>query len=132
MDRDGTISEEVGYVNHVSRFQIFPFSTEAIRLINASPLKAVMVTNQAGVARPFLNLNQFGGAVGGPVKRDKLLFYVAYETYNLHQTSPRTNTSLSMAGTTTVSSGSSTKSSRTSPSSSFIRSTGITRSLRRT
>src|SRR5258708_4759174 len=50
--------------------------------------------NQAGVARPFLNLNQFGGAVGGPVKRDKLLFYVAYETYNLHQTSPKTNTIL--------------------------------------
>jgi len=50
--------------------------------------------NKDGVARPFLNLNQFGGAVGGPVKRDKLLFYVAYETYNLHQTSPKTTTIL--------------------------------------
>jgi len=50
--------------------------------------------NRDGVARPFLNLNQFGGTFGGPIKRDKLLFYVAYETYNLHQTSPTTNTIL--------------------------------------
>ena len=25
MDRDGTISEEVGYVNHPSRYKVFPF-----------------------------------------------------------------------------------------------------------
>jgi hypothetical protein len=50
--------------------------------------------NQAGVARPFLNLNQFGGTIGGPIKRDKLLFYAAYETYNLHATTPETATIL--------------------------------------
>jgi D-glycero-D-manno-heptose 1,7-bisphosphate phosphatase len=53
IDRDGTISEEVGYVNHVSRYRVFPFSAEAIKLINDSPLKAVLVTNQAGVARGY-------------------------------------------------------------------------------
>lgn len=50
--------------------------------------------NRDGVARPFLNLNQFGGAFGGPVKRDKLLFYLAYETYDLHQTTPTLTTIL--------------------------------------
>ena len=50
--------------------------------------------NKDGVARPFLNLNQFGGTVGGPIKKDKLFFFAAYETYNLHQTSPTTTTIL--------------------------------------
>jgi len=50
--------------------------------------------NQDGVGRPALNLNQFGGAVGGPVKKDKLLFYAAYETYDLKQTTPTLDTIL--------------------------------------
>ena len=53
IDRDGTLSEEVGYVNHLSRFRLFPFAVEAIRLINRSPFLAVLVTNQAGVARGY-------------------------------------------------------------------------------
>jgi len=50
--------------------------------------------NQDGVARPGLNLNQFGGDVGGPIKKDRLLFYAAYETYDLKQTTPTLNTIL--------------------------------------
>lgn len=53
MDRDGTISEEVGYINHVSRFQLLPKTIEAIRLINQSDFKAIVITNQAGVARGY-------------------------------------------------------------------------------
>jgi Carboxypeptidase regulatory-like domain/TonB dependent receptor len=51
--------------------------------------------NRDGVAKPFLNLNQFGGTIGGPIKKDKLLFYAAYETFDLHQTTPTTTTILS-------------------------------------
>lgn len=50
--------------------------------------------NRDGVAQPFLNLNQFGGLIGGPIKKDKLLFYAAYETYNLHQSTPKLDTIL--------------------------------------
>jgi D-glycero-D-manno-heptose 1,7-bisphosphate phosphatase len=53
VDRDGTLSEEVGYINHLSRFRLFPFAVEAIRLVNRSPFLAVLVTNQAGVARGY-------------------------------------------------------------------------------
>jgi D-glycero-D-manno-heptose 1,7-bisphosphate phosphatase len=53
IDRDGTISEEVGYVNHVSRYRVFPFAAEAVRLLNESGWLAVLVTNQAGVARGY-------------------------------------------------------------------------------
>jgi D-glycero-D-manno-heptose 1,7-bisphosphate phosphatase len=53
MDRDGTLSHEVGYVNHLSRFRLLPWSVDAVRLVNKSGFLAVVVTNQAGVARGY-------------------------------------------------------------------------------
>src|SRR5581483_713181 len=60
IDRDGTISDEVGYVNHISRYRVFPFAGEAIKLINDSPMKAILVTNQAGVARGYFKEDLIG------------------------------------------------------------------------
>ena len=57
MDRDGTISDEVGYVNHPSRFRLYPYSASAIRKINESGWLAIVVTNQAGVARGYFSEN---------------------------------------------------------------------------
>jgi D-glycero-D-manno-heptose 1,7-bisphosphate phosphatase len=53
MDRDGTISEEVGYINHPSRFRLFPFAAGAIKQLNENGWLAIVVTNQAGVARGY-------------------------------------------------------------------------------
>jgi len=53
LDRDGTINEEVGYVNHLRRFVLLPRVGEAIRLLNRRGLKTVVVTNQSGVARGY-------------------------------------------------------------------------------
>jgi D-glycero-D-manno-heptose 1,7-bisphosphate phosphatase len=53
MDRDGTLSHEVGYVNHPSRFRLYPWSVDAVRAINQASWLAVVVTNQAGVARGY-------------------------------------------------------------------------------
>jgi D-glycero-D-manno-heptose 1,7-bisphosphate phosphatase len=52
-DRDGTLSYEVGYVNHLSRFRLLPYAIDAVRVVNASGRLAVLVTNQAGVARGY-------------------------------------------------------------------------------
>jgi D-glycero-D-manno-heptose 1,7-bisphosphate phosphatase len=51
LDRDGTICEEVGYLNHISRLQIFPWAAPAIRRLNQAGLPVIVVTNQSGVAR---------------------------------------------------------------------------------
>jgi len=55
MDRDGTISEEVGYVNHPSRFRLFPYSAAAVKKLNDKDWLAIVVTNQAGVARGYFS-----------------------------------------------------------------------------
>jgi D-glycero-D-manno-heptose 1,7-bisphosphate phosphatase len=60
MDRDGTISEEIGYVNHVSRFRIYEYSAEAVRLLNENEWLAILVTNQAGVARGYFTEDLVG------------------------------------------------------------------------
>ena len=51
LDRDGTICEEVGYLNHVSRFRMFPFAAEALRRLTEVGLPVIVVSNQSGVAR---------------------------------------------------------------------------------
>jgi D-glycero-D-manno-heptose 1,7-bisphosphate phosphatase len=53
LDRDGTINEEMGYINHIDRFVLIPGAAGAIRSINESELKAVVVTNQSGAARGY-------------------------------------------------------------------------------
>jgi len=55
IDRDGTISEEVGYINHPSRFQLYPYSAEALRQLHENHWLAILVTNQAGVARGYFS-----------------------------------------------------------------------------
>ncbi|MDQ1708313.1 MAG: D-glycero-D-manno-heptose 1,7-bisphosphate phosphatase [Pyrinomonadaceae bacterium] len=55
IDRDGTLSEEVGYINHPSRFRLFPYAAPAIKLLNESGWLAIVTTNQAGVARGYFS-----------------------------------------------------------------------------
>ena len=51
LDRDGTLIAETGYLDSPDRLAIFPETFEAVRLINASGMQAVVVTSQSGVAR---------------------------------------------------------------------------------
>ena len=51
LDRDGVINEEVGYLDTLEKLKIIPCAFEAVRLINASGMKAVVISNQSGVAR---------------------------------------------------------------------------------
>ena len=53
MDRDGCLTEEVGYVNHPSRIRLLPRTAEAVCRLNRAGVAAVMVTNQTGIARGY-------------------------------------------------------------------------------
>jgi hypothetical protein len=45
-------------------------------------------SNQSGVAKPFLNQNQMGGSLGGPMRKDKLFFYLNYEAIRTRSQNP--------------------------------------------
>ena len=53
LDRDGTINEEMGYINHPDRFKIFPFVAESIKIFNQSGFLVIIITNQSGIARGY-------------------------------------------------------------------------------
>jgi D-glycero-D-manno-heptose 1,7-bisphosphate phosphatase len=57
IDRDGTINEQMGYVNHVSRFRILPKVPQAIRMLNRHGFLVFVVSNQSGVARGYYPLD---------------------------------------------------------------------------
>jgi D-glycero-D-manno-heptose 1,7-bisphosphate phosphatase len=51
LDRDGTLIEEVGYLDRLEQIAFFPFSVDAVRLLNRAGFAVLVVTNQSGVAR---------------------------------------------------------------------------------
>jgi D-glycero-D-manno-heptose 1,7-bisphosphate phosphatase len=53
LDRDGTIIEDVGYLDAIERMALFPWSVDAIRALNRAGFAVVVVTNQSGVARRY-------------------------------------------------------------------------------
>jgi len=53
IDRDGTINEQMGYINHPSRFIMLPGVPEAFRILNQAGFLAIIISNQSGVARGY-------------------------------------------------------------------------------
>jgi D-glycero-D-manno-heptose 1,7-bisphosphate phosphatase len=52
-DRDGTVTEEVGYLTDISKLRLIPGAGPAIKKLNQAGFKVVLVTNQSGVARGY-------------------------------------------------------------------------------
>jgi len=60
LDRDGTLIEECGYLDRLELLALFPWTTDALRLLNRAGFVTVVVTNQAAIGRgmidePFLH-----------------------------------------------------------------------------
>jgi len=55
LDRDGTIIEERGYLSRLDGIDLFPFTVDAVRLLNRAGLAVVVLTNQSGVARGYVD-----------------------------------------------------------------------------
>ncbi|HPY96507.1 MAG TPA: HAD family hydrolase [Candidatus Cloacimonadota bacterium] len=54
IDRDGTINlDEKGYISKPEDFNIFPFASSAINLLNKLGYKVLVVSNQSGIARGY-------------------------------------------------------------------------------
>jgi D,D-heptose 1,7-bisphosphate phosphatase len=57
LDRDGTICEEVGYLKDPKHLKLIPGSANAIRKINEAGWCTVVISNQSGVARGYMDEN---------------------------------------------------------------------------
>jgi D-glycero-D-manno-heptose 1,7-bisphosphate phosphatase len=51
LDRDGTLIEEVDYLDRLDRLALYPWSVDAVRILNQAGFAVVVVSNQSGVAR---------------------------------------------------------------------------------
>jgi D-glycero-D-manno-heptose 1,7-bisphosphate phosphatase len=55
LDRDGTLIEEAGYLDRLDRLRLFPWTVDAVRLLNRAGLKVVVITNQSGIGRGLVD-----------------------------------------------------------------------------
>ncbi len=61
-DRDGTVTEEVGYLTDLSKMHLIPGAGMAIKKLNDAGFKVILVTNQSGVARGYFPESQVHAA----------------------------------------------------------------------
>jgi D-glycero-D-manno-heptose 1,7-bisphosphate phosphatase len=55
LDRDGTVNVEKDFVRHPDEVELLPGAREAIRSLRGAGYRIVVVTNQSGVARGYLD-----------------------------------------------------------------------------
>ncbi len=58
IDRDGTINEEVSYLNDPDRFAFISGALEGLRLLQEARYRIIIVTNQSGIARGKISPEQ--------------------------------------------------------------------------
>jgi hypothetical protein len=59
------------------------FQNSAMNANNYFYNEAINPITGVGLPIPFLNRNQFGGTLGGPIKKDKLFYFVSYQGIRL-------------------------------------------------
>jgi D-glycero-D-manno-heptose 1,7-bisphosphate phosphatase len=59
LDRDGTIIEDTGYLQDPGQARLLPGAAQAIRRLNANRYAVLVVTNQSGIARGLLTLDDY-------------------------------------------------------------------------
>ena len=55
LDRDGTLIEERGYLDRLDLLELYPFTADAVRLLNRAGYATVVVTNQGGIGRGIID-----------------------------------------------------------------------------
>ena len=55
LDRDGTLNEDVGFMDRMEALTLFPWTADAIRLLNRAGYCTVVTTNQSAVARGIID-----------------------------------------------------------------------------
>ena len=59
LDRDGTIIEDVGYLNEPDKVRLLPGAADAVRRMRSAGYRVVIISNQSGIARGMLDILRF-------------------------------------------------------------------------
>lgn len=84
----GAMSAEVARtfstnINVITRGGTNEFHGSLFELFQNDALNAKNAILAANAPKPIVRFNQFGGSLGGPVKKDKLFFFFTYEGYRM-------------------------------------------------
>jgi len=60
LDRDGTIIEEVSYLDNIGQLKLIPGAARAIGRLNKAGIPVIMITNQSGIARGYFSESLLG------------------------------------------------------------------------
>ncbi|HUE85989.1 MAG TPA: HAD family hydrolase [Vicinamibacterales bacterium] len=55
LDRDGTLNVDVGYLHALDDLELFPWTTDALRLLKRAGYLLVVISNQSGIALGFID-----------------------------------------------------------------------------
>ena len=55
LDRDGTLNDDIGFMDRMEALTLFPWTADAIRLLNRAGYCTVVTTNQSAVARGIID-----------------------------------------------------------------------------
>lgn len=80
LDRDGTLTEERGYIDRLDLIELFPWTADALRLLRRAGFATVVVTNQSAVARGLID-EAFINAVHREIDRRLAPAGVAIDRY---------------------------------------------------
>lgn len=58
LDRDGTLNEDPGYINHPSLMKLIPGVGEALASLKAAGFRLIVVSNQSGVGRGIIPVGE--------------------------------------------------------------------------
>ena len=59
LDRDGTVIEDAHYIKSPDQVRLLPGAAEAIRRINGEKIPVIVVTNQSGIGRGLVTIDDY-------------------------------------------------------------------------
>jgi histidinol-phosphate phosphatase family protein len=59
LDRDGTVIEDAHYIKRPDQVRLIPGAADAIRRINDAKIKVIVVTNQSGIGRGLITVDDY-------------------------------------------------------------------------
>jgi histidinol-phosphate phosphatase family protein len=59
LDRDGTVIEDAHYIKSPDQVRLIPGAAEAVKRINDAKIPAIVVTNQSGIGRGLITVDDY-------------------------------------------------------------------------